>query len=165
MCNLPALKQMFEGVHLIIMTTRNSKSLKRAYKEACAALNTSASLKPSPDHRFAYGIIEAQCVKAALRPLTVLYSDPSTLRAHRDVAGLEECADLLLGTKLLAELLDVTLTALQLLTDAITTLEFDKPMASMALPLWRRRRSVTGFGTCPTQGGANNAFLLAQKPV
>jgi hypothetical protein len=29
---------------------------------------------------------------------------------------------------------------------------------------WWRRRSVTGLGTCPTRGGANNAFLLAQKP-
>jgi hypothetical protein len=32
-------------------------------------------------------------------------------------------------------------------------------------PCQWRRRSVTGFGTCPTQGGANDAFLLAQKPV
>jgi hypothetical protein len=145
MCKLPTVDAMFEAVHLLIKTIRSSKGLKRAYKTQCEALKVNAALKIAPDHRFGYRVIEAACVKAALRPLTMLFSDNSVLRQNRDVAGLDACAQLIMGTKLLgeganqfklSELLDVCVTTLQLLTNAIEKLEADKPMASMALPLW-----------------------------
>ena len=145
--NLPAIKQMFDAVHLVIMTTRSSKGLKRAYKSTCAALSVSAPLKAKPSHRFGYSVLEAQCVKAALRPLTMLFTDSSVQRKFSDVGDFEACTSLLVGATLLgegnnkfklADLLDTTLTALQLLTDAIAALEADKPMASMALALWAK---------------------------
>jgi hypothetical protein len=145
LCKLPVLKEMFEAVHLIIMTIRSSKALKREYKSVCKTLAISAPLQPKPDHRFAYSVLEARCVKAALRPLAVLFSDPSTMRKHQEVEGIEQCAALAMGTYLLgdgtnkfslSELLDMTVTALELMGNTIASLEADKPMASMALPLW-----------------------------
>jgi hypothetical protein len=145
LCKLPALRQLFDAVHQLIMTTRGNKGLKRAYKSMCDAVSVSAPLKPRPDHRFGYGALEAQCVKQALRPLTMLYTDSSIQRQFHNVAGMDECTSLLVGTTLLGEgnnkfklvdLLDTTLTTMQLLSDAIAAVQADTPMASMALPLW-----------------------------
>jgi hypothetical protein len=153
--NLPQLSGMFAAVRTVITTVMSIKELRSEYASIRKRLGGGAvELQLSPDHRWGYSITEAKCLQVswdlvhlAFQRTPGLLHSRSTGRAEKGKELIQDSIGYMSGDKkigegtntfTLKELLDITVPALVALTDAISVVEADKPLASTVVSLWMK---------------------------